>query len=43
MSELAPKQSHESLKPVADAREQLDAIRKELETKAENSRTTKES
>ncbi len=35
MSELAPKQSHESLKPVADAREQLDAIRKELETKAE--------
>lgn len=35
MSEFAPKQSHESLKPVMEAREQLDAIRKELETKAE--------
>lgn len=35
MSEFAPKQSHETLKPVAEAREQLDAIRKELEAKAE--------
>ncbi len=35
MSEFAPKQSHEVLKPVNEAREHLDAIRKELESKAE--------